>query len=104
MLKGICRSINMEPLEWIRASIPVEVAKLGREPFEDEGGASVVVLISTSSIGVHGWPAREPSDPRYGYNVVVSVVSCRGFDPGVVRALVSAQLEVHEYREAGGEL
>ena len=52
------------------------------EPFEDEGGVTGVVVLSTSHCAVHTWPLRA--------RFVLDVFSCRNFDPSIVARLVRA--------------
>lgn len=48
-----------------------EITKLGCEPFEDEGGVSGVVVLSTSHCAIHTWPLRS--------FFVMDIYSCRDF-------------------------
>jgi len=48
-----------------------EISKLGCEPFEDEGGVSGVVVLSTSHCAIHTWPLRS--------FFVMDIYSCRDF-------------------------
>jgi S-adenosylmethionine decarboxylase len=57
-----------------------EIEKLGVEPFEDEGGVTGVVVLSTSHCAVHTWPLRSL--------FVMDVYSCRDFDPAVLERLI----------------
>jgi S-adenosylmethionine decarboxylase len=56
--------------------VETEIAKLGKEPFEDEGGVTGVCVLSTSHCSIHTWPLRS--------FFVLDVYSCRDFDPIVV--------------------
>ena len=56
--------------------VETEIAKLGVEPFEDEGGVTGVCVLSTSHCTIHTWPLR----PFF----VMDVYSCRDFDPRTV--------------------
>lgn len=38
--------------------VATDIRKLGREPFEDEGGISVLACLSTSHVAIHTWPLR----------------------------------------------
>jgi S-adenosylmethionine decarboxylase len=49
-----------------------EIAKLGVEPFEDEGGVTGVGVLSTSHCAIHTWPLRA--------HFVMDVYSCRDFE------------------------
>ncbi len=56
--------------------VETEIAKLGVEPFEDEGGVTGVCVLSTSHCSIHTWPLR----PFF----VMDVYSCRDFDSSLV--------------------
>jgi S-adenosylmethionine decarboxylase len=56
--------------------VETEIAKLGVEPFEDEGGVTGVCVLSTSHCTIHTWPLR----PFF----VMDVYSCRDFEPSDV--------------------
>ena len=56
--------------------VETEIAKLGVEPFEDEGGVTGVCVLSTSHCTIHTWPLR----PFF----VMDVYSCRDFEPADV--------------------
>ena len=57
-----------------------EIAKLGVEPFEDEGGVTGVGVLSTSHCAIHTWPLRA--------HFVMDVYSCRDFEVAdAVRAI-----------------
>ena len=65
--------------------VETEIAKIGVEPFEDEGGVTGVCVLSTSHCTIHTWPLR----PFF----VMDVYSCRDFDP--------ADVEVHLAKKLG---
>jgi len=58
--------------------VETEIAKLGVEPFEDEGGVTGVCVLSTSHCSIHTWPLR----PFF----VMDVYSCRDFDTRAVES------------------
>ena len=58
--------------------VETEIAKLGVEPFEDEGGVTGVCVLSTSHCTIHTWPLR----PYF----VMDVYSCRDFDSALLQA------------------
>jgi len=66
--------------------VETEIAKLGVEPFEDEGGVTGVCVLSTSHCAIHTWPLR----PFF----VMDVYSCRDFDP--------SHVEQHLAKRIGG--
>jgi S-adenosylmethionine decarboxylase len=67
-----------------------EVAKLGVEPFEDEGGVTGVAVLSTSHVAIHTWPLRSL--------FILDVFSCRDFDADVLQQVVRAHLEVERMK------
>jgi len=64
-----------------------EIARIGVEPFEDEGGTTGFVVLSTSHCAIHTWPLRE--------TFVMDVYSCRDFEPAVVERLLVQHFEAH---------
>ncbi len=78
-LEHLVTRLGMQQLDKTHIyDVPVAIEKLGREPFEDEGGVTGVVVLSTSHCSIHTWPARDK--PFF----VLDVYSCRDFDPGLV--------------------
>lgn len=76
-LLDLVHSLGMRPLGKPHLyEVEAEIAKLNVEPFEDEGGVTGVVVLSTSHCSIHTWPLR----PFF----VLDVYSCRDFDTGVV--------------------
>lgn len=68
--------------------VEAEIAKLGVEPFEDEGGVTGVCVLSTSHCTIHTWPLR----PFF----VMDVYSCRDFDPRVVERKLEDRFEAYD--------
>jgi S-adenosylmethionine decarboxylase len=68
--------------------VELEIAKLGAEPFEDEGGVTGVCVLSTSHCAIHTWPLQ----PFF----VMDVYSCRDFDPGRVRGHLEERLGAYD--------
>ena len=67
-----------------------EIEKLGVEPFEDEGGVTGIVVLSTSHCAIHTWPLRS--------FFVMDVYSCRDFDESIVREIVASRFDAHKLR------
>ena len=65
-----------------------EIAKLGVEPFEDEGGVTGICVLSTSHCSIHTWPLR----PFF----VMDVYSCRDFDPARVEQHLAKSLGAYD--------
>src|SRR6185295_20193087 len=70
--------------------VETEIEKLGKEPFEDEGGVTGVCVLSTSHCSIHTWPLR----PFF----VMDVYSCRDFDEQVVRKMIRERFETTKVR------
>jgi S-adenosylmethionine decarboxylase len=70
--------------------VETEIAKLGVEPFEDEGGVTGVCVLSTSHCAIHTWPLR----PFF----VMDVYSCRDFEPTAVEQHLSTRLGAYDLR------
>ena len=68
--------------------VETEIAKLGVEPFEDEGGVTGVCVLSTSHCSIHTWPLR----PFF----VMDVYSCRDFDSSDVERLLTDRLGAYD--------
>jgi S-adenosylmethionine decarboxylase len=68
--------------------VETEIAKLGVEPFEDEGGVTGICVLSTSHCSIHTWPLR----PFF----VMDVYSCRDFDPALVEQHLSKSLGAYD--------
>jgi S-adenosylmethionine decarboxylase len=67
-----------------------EIAKLNSVPFEDEGGVTGVVVLSTSHCAIHTWPLRS--------YFVIDVFSCRDFDPITAVRLIQKCLEPYRLK------
>ncbi len=73
MLRSLIDILGMRILDKPHMyEVETEIAKLGVEPFEDEGGVTGVCVLSTSHCSIHTWPLR----PFF----VMDVYSCRDFD------------------------
>jgi S-adenosylmethionine/arginine decarboxylase-like enzyme len=68
--------------------VETEIAKLGVEPFEDEGGVTGVCVLSTSHCTIHTWPLR----PFF----VMDVYSCRDFEPSDVEQHIAKRLGAYD--------
>ncbi len=89
MLREIIDILGMRMLgEPHLYEVETEIAKLGVEPFEDEGGVTGVCVLSTSHCAIHTWPLR----PYF----VLDVYSCRDFEPLAVEQHLSARLGAYD--------
>lgn len=68
--------------------VAAEIEKLGKEPFEDEGGVTGVCVLSTSHCSIHTWPLR----PFF----VMDVYSCRDFDTREVERFLTERLGAYD--------
>ncbi len=68
--------------------VETELAKLGVEPFEDEGGVTGVCVLSTSHCSIHTWPLR----PFF----VMDVYSCRDFDTQEVESFLESRIGAYD--------
>jgi S-adenosylmethionine/arginine decarboxylase-like enzyme len=68
--------------------VETEIAKLGVEPFEDEGGVTGICVLSTSHCSIHTWPLR----PFF----VMDVYSCRDFDAALVEQHLAKSLGAYD--------
>jgi S-adenosylmethionine decarboxylase len=68
--------------------VETEIAKLGVEPFEDEGGVTGVCVLSTSHCAIHTWPLR----PYF----VMDIYSCRDFEPSAVAEHLARRLGAYD--------
>lgn len=102
-LRSVCETVRMQPLELAALDVPFAVEALGRDPFEDEGGASAVLILSTSHMAIHGWPYRDNlrSDGAY---FMFSIQSCRDFKPEAIRELAHDVLQTTAVSERDWEM
>jgi S-adenosylmethionine decarboxylase len=68
--------------------VELDLRKMNREPFEDEGGISVLGCLSTSHVAIHTWPARGEFH--------MDLYSCREFDAQAIIQLVRGTLGASE--------
>jgi S-adenosylmethionine decarboxylase len=88
-LRELVHLLGMRPLGTPHMyEVETEIAKLGVEPFEDEGGVTGVCVLSTSHCAIHTWPLR----PFF----VMDVYSCRDFDPGLVEEHLARTLGAYD--------
>lgn len=91
----LVRQVGMEPLgEPVIHDVPQEIAKLGREPFEDEGGVTAQLVgfhtLSTSHVAIHTWPLRNEFH--------LDLYSCRFFDREEVLSYITDVFRVEELK------
>lgn len=80
-LESLVPALGMRALaDPVMFDVPIELEKMRVEPFEDEGGVTGTIVLSTSHVAIHTWPAR--------HFFVIDVFSCRDFDPSIVARAV----------------
>jgi S-adenosylmethionine decarboxylase len=81
LLAALVAALGMRPLGPPHLyEVEENLRRIDCEPFEDEGGVTGVMVLSTSHCAVHTWPLRA--------RFVLDVFSCRNFDPSIVGRLV----------------
>ena len=85
-IRRIATIAGMTILNLTSTNIALDLAKLGKGAFEDEGGYSILALISTSHIALHTWPNRS--------HFMFDLVSCRSFDVEAVKEAVVTALKL----------
>jgi S-adenosylmethionine/arginine decarboxylase-like enzyme len=87
LLKDLVAALGMRPLgEPVMHDVDIDLSKLGGPVFEDEGGVTGTIVLSTSHCAIHTWPAREK--PFF----VMDVYSCRDFEPDTVRRMLEERV------------
>ena len=86
IVRSISELAGMRLLNMTSSMIEQDLKKLDLPHFADEGGFSILGLISTSHIALHVWPAR-----RY---FMFDLVSCRAFDLAAIITHLNAILDV----------
>ena len=89
-MADLVKLVQMQPLgEPVVHNVPLEIEKLNREKFEDEGGITTqraggrmepayqgIHTLSTSHVAIHTWPLRE--------EFKLDIFSCREYDADLV--------------------
>jgi S-adenosylmethionine/arginine decarboxylase-like enzyme len=85
LVEGLIHCVGMQLLGEVQVhDVELDISKLGREPFEDEGGISVLGCLSTSHVALHGWPLRRE------YHL--DIYSCRAFESATVIEILRDEL------------
>lgn len=71
-LESLVELLGMRTLYRLVFDVHVRIAELGGEPFADEGGVTGIVVLSTSHLAIHTWPAQGAAQ--------YDLYSCRPFD------------------------
>lgn len=93
----LVRRVGMEPLgNPVVHDVPLEIQKLGREPFQDEGGVTTQLVgfhtLSTSHVAIHTWPLREEFH--------LDLYSCREFGSEDVLGFISEVFKTNTLKAA----
>lgn len=88
-MNKLIAAVGMRPLgEPTVHDVPLDIAKLGAKPFQDEGGVTTQIVgyntLSTSHVAIHTWPIRHGDKGEFH----LDIYSCRDFDPKMVKNLV----------------
>lgn len=98
LLRDVVAVAGMRPLSEPQIhDVELDIKKLGAEPFEDEGGVTGIVVLSTSHCAIHTWPLR--------HYFCFDLFSCRDFETAAVvksltRAIGGFHLEVRDLSSA----
>jgi S-adenosylmethionine decarboxylase len=91
LVDDIISEIGMRPIaETLSVNVPLAIEKLGQEPFEDEGGISVIRMLSTSHIAIHTWPLRNEFH--------LDIYSCREFNPKRVLVVLDNYMTLSQHK------
>ena len=86
LINELINRVNMQPLgNTVIYNVPLEIEKLGRDLFEDEGGITTQLVgfstLSTSHVAIHTWPLRSEFH--------LDLYSCRFFsDEDVINFII----------------
>jgi S-adenosylmethionine decarboxylase len=90
-LREVVNLLKMRPLSGPHmCDVVTDIKKLGAEPFEDEGGVTGVLVLSTSHVSIHTWPLRNW--------FVLDVYSCRDFETEQLSLYVQGFLHTEKVR------
>ena len=86
VLIDMMKHLGMQPLgDPMVHDVPLDVSKLGREPFEDEGGITSQLVgfhtLSTSHVALHTWPLRKEFH--------LDIYSCRYFSKSQIMGFLT---------------
>ena len=93
LLRDVCEVAGMRPMVEISVNVDLQLEKLETERFEDEGGASASVILSTSHANIHGWPKRDSSRTDGGF-FWFTIGSCREFNHREIYKLLDSRLGI----------
>jgi S-adenosylmethionine decarboxylase len=89
LLHLVVQRLRMRPLgEAVIHDVELDITKMGVVPFEDEGGITGILVLSTSHCAIHTWPLSG--------TFVFDIFSCRSFNPLLVLEDVVAELDATE--------
>lgn len=84
IVRHVADLAEMRIINVTTSNIKSDLSKLQSTVFEDEGGISILALISTSHIALHTWPARR--------TFMFDLVSCRPFNAEDVHLYLTGAL------------
>jgi len=97
LLREVCSVVGMRPLAEMGVDVEAHLDKLNLQKFEDEGGSSASLILSTSHASIHGWPWRDQSRSD-GALFWFTIGSCRDFDPSAIDHVLHERLSVTRSR------
>ena len=85
LVSTVVHDCNMRLLDTPQCfDVKLQIEKLGKEPFEDEGGVSCLGCLSTSHVAIHTWPLRQEFH--------LDVYSCRDYSHRIIKTRVAQLL------------
>lgn len=82
LLKTATARAGMRPLgDPVIYNVPLQIRKMGAEPYEDEGGVTGVIVLSTSHCAIHTWPLQNKA--------VLDLYSCRDYDEADIKKAIT---------------
>ena len=89
-LNTVVQLVGMRPLGPAQMfDVPLQISKMNSVPFDDEGGVTGALVLSTSHCTIHTWPLRK--------KFVFDLYSCRDFDHKPVAVALVNTFRVAEY-------
>lgn len=88
-LTTVVKNIGMRSLgDPVCYDVPLQLKKMGVDPYQDEGGCTGLIALSTSHAAIHTWPLQK--------RAVADVYSCREFDPEYVISITKGVFRTDE--------
>jgi hypothetical protein len=101
LLHEICYLINMRPLQDMGLDVELDAKKKDLTLFEDEGGSTASLILSTSHANIHGWPIKDETRTDGGF-FWFTIGSCRDFSTQIVDNYLKDKLGTTNIVKTGG--